>query len=61
MEAELFIIRCGINQATNIQRILKIIVIIDLIHSAWKFFNSSYYPFQIHSTSILKELRKFFV
>ena len=33
-EAELFAIRCGINQATNTQGISKIIVIIDLIHTA---------------------------
>ena len=33
-EAELFAIRCGINQVTNIHAILKIVVIIDLIYSA---------------------------
>jgi len=33
-EAELFAIRCGINQANNTQEISKIIVIIDLIHTA---------------------------
>ena len=32
-EAKLFTIRCGINQATNIQGISKIVVIIDLIYS----------------------------
>ena len=36
-EAELFIIRYSINQATNIQEILKIVVITDLIYAAQKF------------------------
>ena len=35
-EAELFAIRCGINQVTNSQWILKIIVVTDLIYSAKK-------------------------
>ena len=34
IEAKLFAIRYGINQATNIQGILKIIVVTDSIHSA---------------------------
>jgi len=34
IEAKLFTIRCGINQATNIQGISKIIVITDSIYSA---------------------------
>ena len=61
METRSFAIRCGINQATNIQGISKIIVIIDSIHSTQRIFNISHHPFQIHSVSILKELRKFFV
>ena len=60
-EAELFTIRCGINQATNIHGILKIVVITNLIHSAQKFFDASHHPFQIHVVFILKKLRKFFV
>ena len=60
-EAELFSIRCGINQATNIQGILKIVVITDLLYAAQKFFDSLPHPFQVHSASILKELRKFFI
>ena len=60
-EAELFAIRCGINQATNIHGILKIVVITNLIHSTQKFFDASHHPFQIHAVSILKKLRKFFV
>jgi len=60
IEAELFAIRCGINQTTNTQRISKIIVIIDLIHTVQKFFNTSYHLFQIYTASILRELRSFF-
>ena len=34
IEAKLFAIRYSINQATNIQGILKIIIVTDSIHSA---------------------------
>ena len=60
IKAELFAIRCGINQTTNTQRISKIIVIIDLIHTVQKIFNTSYHLFQIYTVSILRELRSFF-
>jgi len=60
MEAELFAIRYGINQATSIQGVLKIVIIMDLIHAAKKIFNTSVHIFQIHFASILKELRNFF-
>ena len=56
MEAELFTIRCGINQATNSTRISKIIVVTDLIHTAKKIFDSLLHLFQIHAVSILHEL-----
>ena len=56
IEAELFTIRCSINQATNSHGILKIIVVIDLIHSTKKIFDLSSYPFQIHAASILSKL-----
>ena len=59
-EVELFTIRCNINQATNLQGIRKIVVIIDSIHSARKFFNYTSYPFQVHMVSISYELRRFF-
>lgn len=55
-EAELFTIRCSINQATNSISISKIIVITNVIHAARKIFDPSSYPFQRHSVSILKEL-----
>jgi len=38
-EAELFIIRCDINQAITSQEISKIIVITDSIHSAKRIFD----------------------
>ena len=40
IEAELFAIRCGINQATNSISISKIIVVMDAIYTARKIFNS---------------------
>jgi len=49
IEAELFSIRCGINQATNISGISKIIVITDSIHAARRMFDSSFHSFQINS------------
>jgi len=55
-KAELFAIRCGINQATNFIEISKIIVITNSIHAAKKIFDLSSHPFQTHSASILYEL-----
>ena len=60
MEAELFAIRCGINQATNSQGISKIIIVTDLIHLAKIIFDSSFYPFQVHTAFILSDFRKLF-
>ena len=59
-EAELFAIRCSINQACSIGNISKIIVITNSIHTANKIFDYGSYPFQIHSAAILSELRSFF-
>jgi len=59
-EAELFAIRCGINQATNLQDIRKIVVIMDSIHSAKKIFDFLSHSFQVHMASISNKLRKFF-
>ena len=59
-EAELFAIRCGLNQACNEEEISKIIVVTDFIHIAKKIFDMKLYPYQIHTTAILKELRQFF-
>jgi len=56
-EAELFAIRCGINQACSKNNISKIIVITDSIHATKKIFESSPHPYQLYTTSILQELR----
>jgi len=59
-EAELFAIRCGINQACSKENVLKIIVITDSIHAAKKIFDSDSHPYQLHSIAILCELQEFF-
>jgi len=59
-EAELFAMRCRINQACNKDNISKIIVITDSIHSVKLIFDSSLHPLQSHSAAILSELRLFF-
>jgi len=59
-EAELFTIRCGINQATNLNNISKIIIITDLIHMAKKIFDLSFHPYQIHAVAIINKLCTFF-
>ena len=59
-EAELFAIRCGINQAIHLHSISKIIVVMDSIHVAKKIFDLLSHPPQKHVAFILKDLRKFF-
>ena len=59
-EAELFAIRCSINQAVGIQNIQCIIVITDSLHAAKKIFNLSSYSYQIYIRAISCELREFF-
>jgi len=46
-EAELFAIRCSINQATSNNNVSKIIIITDSIHAAKRIFDPSFHPFQI--------------
>ena len=46
-EAELFAIRCGINQSLRFNNISKIIVITNSIHVVKKIFDLSVYPYQI--------------
>ena len=60
-EAELFAIRCGINQACLLNNVSKIIVVMDSIHVAKKIFNTGSHPFQIHSAAILNNLQSFFI
>ena len=55
-EAELFAIRCSINQATSIMSISKIIVITNLIHAIIKIFDPLLHPLQSYAAIILKKL-----
>ena len=59
-EAELFAIRCGINQSIRFDNISKIVVITDSIHIAQKIFDSSSHPFQTMLATILSDLCNFF-
>ena len=59
-EAEFFAIRCGINQATHLQNISKIIVVTDSIHVAKKIFDPSSNMLQKQAAFILNNLRNFF-
>ena len=59
-KAELFTIRCGINQAITNHNVKNIIVITDSLHIARRIFDSSTHPYQIHSAFISIELREFF-
>ena len=53
-KAELFTIRCSINQATNLPSISKIIVVTDSIHMARLIFDSSIHLFQVYLAAISK-------
>ena len=59
-EAELFAIRCGINQASTKKNIFKIIVVTGSIHMAKKIFDLLSHSLQIHAVAILKKLCHFF-
>jgi len=59
-EAKLFTIRCGINQATSHNSVSKIIIVTDSIHAAKKIFDTVSNSYQVHTSSIFKELRTFF-
>ena len=59
-EAELFAIRCGINQACSLNNVSKIVVVTDSIHVAKKIFDPGSHPLQIHSVAILRNLQNFF-
>jgi len=60
-EAELFAIRCSINQALNLDNVSKVIIITNSIHTARKIFKLSVHPYQVHSAAILSDLCKFFM
>jgi len=59
-EAELFAIRCGINQVVADPCIKYVVVITNSLHIARKIFDSSTHPYQIYSAAISTELREFF-
>ena len=59
-EAELFAIRCDINQACSINNVSKIVIVTDSIHAAKRIFDCGSHPYQTHSAAILSELRLFF-
>jgi len=59
-EAELFTIRCSINQASSKENVSKIIVITDSIYIAKNIFDTSSYPLQIHAMAIFEKLHQFF-
>ena len=60
MEVELFALRYGINQATCINNISKIIVVTDSIHTVKRIFDLSVYSFQVQSAAVLFDLCYFF-
>ena len=47
MEAELFAIKCDINQAVGILHIKQIIIITNLLHTTKRIFDSSSHPYQL--------------
>ena len=59
-EAELFTIRYGINQASSVDNISKIIVVTDSIYAARKISDPLSHLCQIHAVAILEELCLFF-
>ena len=59
-EAELFAIRCSINQACIKENVSKIIIVTDSIYAAKKIFDSKSHLYQSHITAILSELHCFF-
>ena len=59
-EAELFAIRCSINQACLISNVSKIVVVTDFIHAAKKIFDYGSHPFQIHLAAIFSKLWSYF-
>ena len=60
LEAELFAIRCSINQASFKENISKIIVITNFIHVVKKIFDPLSHLLQIYTVVILEKLCQFF-
>jgi len=59
-KAELFAIRCKLNQAIWLTNIEHIIIITDSIHTAKKIFDLFIHLYQIQSAAISKEIKEFF-
>jgi len=59
-EAELFTIRCGINQAVQTQDVSCIIVITNTIHVSKKIIDPFMHPHQQQTIAVSKELHAFF-
>ena len=59
-EVELFIIRCGINQACSKENVSKIVIVTDSIYMAKKIFNTMSHPYQGQAVAILSNLHQFF-
>jgi len=59
-EAELFSIRCGINQAIQIPDTTYIIVITNTIHSVQHIFDFMVYLYQLQLIAIAKNFKTFF-
>jgi len=59
-KAELFSIRCGINQAVQVSNAKNIIVITDTIHTTRQIFDSLSYSYQLQTIAIAQDLREFF-
>ena len=60
-KAKLFVIECGINQASHLLNTKRIVIISDFIHMAKFFFDSSVHLYQIYLAAILYKLRKLIV
>jgi len=45
-KAELFAIRCGLNQAIHLSNVKKIFIVIDSIHIARRIFDVLSHPYQ---------------
>jgi len=59
-KAELFAIRCGLNQNIQLSNIECIVVITDSIYVAKKIFDSSIHSYQVQTSVISKKIREFF-
>ena len=59
-EAELFAIRCRINQATQISDTSHIIIITDILYVVQRIFDSTIHPYQTQVIAISKDLQRFF-